>query len=192
MQNPLPPNGPDAIDYQWAFYNAPVGQAIGRYRMVVDCNALFAEIFQTDRQALIGQSFESLYPTQVDFEKTGERITPLLAQHGHFSEHRVMRRSSGDLFWVHISGFTLNRSDPFQETLWAFTDLSREEGVESTLRGSMTPRERDIAALLIERKTGKEIGKALGISPRTVDVYKTRLLRKYGVTSTAELVKQLL
>ena len=192
MQNPLPPNGPDAIDYQWAFYNAPVGQAIGRYRMVVDCNALFAEIFQTDRQALIGQSFESLYPTQVDFEKTGERITPLLAQHGHFSEHRVMRRSNGDLFWVHISGFTLNRSDPFQETLWAFTDLSREEGVESTLRGSMTPRERDIAALLIERKTGKEIGKALGISPRTVDVYKTRLLRKYGVTSTAELVKQLL
>ena len=192
MQNPLPPNGPDAIDYQWAFYNAPVGQAIGRYRMVVDCNALFAEIFQTDRQALIGQSFESLYPTQVDFEKTGERITPLLAQHGHFSEHRVMRRSSGDLFWVHISGFTLNRSDPFQETLWAFTDLSREEGVESTLRGSMTPRERDIAALWIERNTGKEIGKALGISPRTVDVYKTRLLRKYGVTSTAELVKQLL
>lgn len=192
MQNPLPSNGSDAIDYQWAFYNAPVGQAIGRYRMVVDCNALFAEIFQTDRQTLIGQSFESLYPTQVDFEKTGERITPLLAQHGHFSEHRVMRRSSGDLFWVHISGFTLNRSDPFQETLWAFTDLSREEGLESTLRGSMTPRERDIAALLIERKTGKEIGKALGISPRTVDVYKTRLLRKYGVTSTAELVKQLL
>ena len=56
----------------------------------------------------------------------------------------------------------------------------------------MTPRERDIAALLIERKTGKEIGKALGISPRTVDVYRTRLLRKYGVASTAELVMKLL
>ncbi len=103
-----------------------------------------------------------------------------------------MRRGNGELFWVLVSGFTLNRSDPFQETLWAFIDLSREHSVESTLRGSMTPRERDIAALLIERKTGKEIGKALGISPRTVDVYKTRLLRKYGVTSTAELVKQLL
>jgi len=64
--------------------------------------------------------------------------------------------------------------------------------VDSTLRGSMTPRERDIAALLIERKTGKEIGETLGISPRTVDVYKTRLLRKYGIASTAELVKQLL
>jgi DNA-binding CsgD family transcriptional regulator len=192
MQHQLLGSKQGAIDYQWAFYNAPVGQAIGRYRMVVDCNALFAEIFQLDRIALIGQSFESLYPTQVDFEKTGERITPMLTQHGYFSEHRVMRRGNDELFWVHVSGFTLNRSDPFQETLWAFTDLSREHSVESTLHGSMTPRERDIAALLIERKTGKEIGKALGISPRTVDVYKTRLLRKYGVTSTAELVKQLL
>ena len=61
-----------------------------------------------------------------------------------------------------------------------------------TLRGSMTPRERDIAALLIERETGNEIVKALGISPRTVDVYKTRLLRKYGVASAGKLVKQLL
>ena len=182
----------DAIDYKWAFYNAPVGQAIGRHRVVVDCNALFAQMFQLNRDDLIGQSFQSLDPTQVDFEKTGERITPILIQQGHFAEHRVMRRANGELFWVHVSGFTLNRSDPFQETLWAFTDLRHEEGADSTLRGSMTPRERDIAALLIERKTGKEIGETLGISPRTVDVYKTRLLRKYGVASTAELVKQLL
>ena len=192
MQDHLSTSGLDAIDYKWAFYNAPVGQAIGRHRVVVDCNVLFAQMFQLSRDDLIGQSFQSLYPTQVDFEKTGERITPMLVQQGHFAEHRVMRRANGELFWVHVSGFTLNRSDPFQETLWAFTDLSREEGVDSTLHGSMTPRERDIAALLIERKTGKEIGEALGISPRTVDVYKTRLLRKYGVASTAELVKQLL
>ena len=182
----------ETIDYKWAFYNAPVGQAIGRYRVVVDCNATFSKMFQLSREDLIGQSFQSLYPTQVDFEKTGERITPLLSQHGCFSEHRVMRRANGELFWVHVSGFAHNRSDPFKETLWAFTDLRQEDDVDLTLHGSMTPRERDIAALLIERKTGKEIGKALGISPRTVDVYKTRLLRKYGAASTAELVKKLL
>ena len=192
MQDPLSFGAPEAIDYKWAFYNAPVGQAIGRYRVVVDCNATFSKMFQLSRDDLIGQSFQSLYPTQVEFDKTGERITPLLSQHGHFSEHRVMRRASGELFWVHISGFAHNRSDPFQQTLWAFTDLRQEDGVDLTLHGSMTPRERDIAALLIERKTGKEIGKALGISPRTVDVYKTRLLRKYGAASTAELVKKLI
>jgi DNA-binding CsgD family transcriptional regulator len=56
----------------------------------------------------------------------------------------------------------------------------------------LTPRERDIAALLIEGKTGKEVALALGISPRTVDIYKTRLLRKYSVTNTPDLVQRLL
>jgi DNA-binding CsgD family transcriptional regulator len=56
----------------------------------------------------------------------------------------------------------------------------------------MTARERDVATLLIEGKTGKEIAKALHISPRTVDVYRTRLLRKYNVSSTPELVGFLL
>jgi DNA-binding CsgD family transcriptional regulator len=54
------------------------------------------------------------------------------------------------------------------------------------------PRERDIAALLIEGKTGKGVAKDLGISPRTVDIYKTRLLRKYSVSNTPALVRRLL
>jgi DNA-binding CsgD family transcriptional regulator len=118
----------------------------------------------------------------------------MLAKHHTFNDHRVMRRLDGELFWVQVSGFTYTPEDPHRETIWAwaFTDLSTTRNVNSELRGSMTPRERDIAALLIEGKTGKEVGQALGISFRTVDVYKTRLLRKYGVTSTPELVKRLL
>jgi DNA-binding CsgD family transcriptional regulator len=56
----------------------------------------------------------------------------------------------------------------------------------------LTPRERDISALLIEGKTGKEVALVLGISPRTVDIYKTRLLRTYSVTNTPDLVQRLL
>ena len=160
--------------------------------MVVDCNAVFTEMFLMRTEDLIGKSFQSIYPTQADFEKTGARIAPTLSSQGVLNEHRVMRRGNGDLFWVSVSGYSRNPKDPFQDTLWAFTDLSRVVVVEGALHVSMTPRERDIAALLIERKSGKEIGKALGISPRTVDVYKTRLLRKYGVTSSQELVAKLL
>lgn len=180
------------IDYKAAFYNAPVGQAIGRNRIIVDCNQAFAEIFGVKREELIGNSFQSLYPTQVDFDKTGDRIAPFLAAYGKYSDDRVMKRANGELIWVHVSGFTSTRDDPHRETLWAFADLSKQRDVNSENRGSMTPRERDIAALLIEGRTGKEIGKALGISPRTVDIYRTRLLRKYNVKSTVELVKQLL
>ena len=36
------------------------------------------------------------------------------------------------------------------------------------------------------------VGKRLGISPRTVDVYRARLMRKVGASTTAELVHKLL
>jgi len=180
------------IDYWRAFQDAPVGQAIARERVICDCNRAFAEIFRGKVEDFVETTFERLYPTQSHFEDTGKRIAPVLSKNHTFNDHRVMRRLDGELFWVHVSGFTYTPDSPHVETIWAFTDLSTTRKVNSELRGSMTPRERDIAALLIEGKTGKEVGMALGISFRTVDIYKTRLLRKYGVTSTPELVKRLL
>lgn len=191
MQDSNHPAG-GAIDYQRAFLDAPVGQAIGRNRLISDCNKAFAQIFRGEIPDLVGTSFSRLYPTQAHFADAGKRIGPILSKHRSFADDRVMRRLDGELFWVHVSGFTYTPEDPHSETIWAFTDLSVDRKVNSPLRGSMTPRERDIAALLIEGKTGKEIGLALGISFRTVDIYKTRLLRKYGVTSSPELVKRLL
>ena len=62
----------------------------------------------------------------------------------------------------------------------------RQIGVE------LTPREREIAALLIEGLTSKLIGRRLGISPRTVDVYRARLMGKYAAANTTDLVHKLL
>jgi PAS domain S-box-containing protein len=180
-----------ALDYRRAFQDAPVGQAIARNRVIVDCNRLFAEMFRGAVEEIVGTTFERLYPDQSHFEQTGKRIAPVLAKHLSFSDDRVMKRLDGELFWVHVSGFTYTPDDPHADTIWAFTDLSTKRKVNSVLRGSMTPRERDIAALLIEGKMGKEVAKALGISPRTVDIYKTRLLRKYNVTNTPALIQKL-
>ena len=181
-----------AIDYSRAFRDAPVGQAIARRRVICDCNREFAKIFRGTVAKFVGATFEDLYPTQAHFEGTGSRIAPILAKSRTFSDDRVMRRLDGELFWVHVSGFTYTPQDPHRETIWAFTDLSTGRKVNSALRGSLTPRERDISALLIEGKTGKEVAKDLGISPRTVDIYKSRLLRKYSVSNTPALVQRLL
>ena len=40
--------------------------------------------------------------------------------------------------------------------------------------------------------TSKLIGRRLALSPRTVDVYRARLMRKYAAATTPELVKRLL
>ena len=39
--------------------------------------------------------------------------------------------------------------------------------------------------------TAEEIGRGLGISHRTVEMYRARLMRKYGANTTADLVHKL-
>lgn len=180
------------IDYERAFQNAPVGQAIVHDRIVCACNRVFREIFRGTEQELLGVTVARLYPSQADFEDAGNRTGAILSEQRTFSDDRIMRRLDGELFWVHVRGYSYTPKQPHRQTIWTFTDLSAERKVNSKLRGSMTPRERQVAALLIEGKRAKEIAKALGISPRTVDIYKSRLFRKYGVGSTLALVPRLL
>lgn len=181
-----------SVDYREAFENSPVGQAVARNRVIMACNHMFARIFRGSVEGMVGQTFEKLYPTQSDFEKTGTRVGEFLSKDRVFSDDRVMRRLDGDLFWVRVRGYTYTPEDSHSHTLWVFTELAKSESPGQSLRTSLTPRERDIAALLIEGKTGKEIGRTLDISPRTVDVYRTRLLRKYSVSDTPALVQLLL
>ena len=51
---------------------------------------------------------------------------------------------------------------------------------------------REVAAQLTRGLTSKEIGRELGISHRTVEIYRARLMRKHRAHTTAELVQQLL
>jgi PAS domain S-box-containing protein len=180
------------LDYRTAFELAPIGLIISRNRLMVDCNRQVLEMFGTASDALIGQSFELLYPTPAEFERTGARIAASLNASGWYADERVMKRvggaQRGELFWCHVSGRALDPSAPHAAGIWSFEDLSakRRIGIE------LTPREREIAALLIEGLTSKQIGKRLAISPRTVDVYRGRLMQKYRASTTPELVQKLL
>jgi len=53
----------------------------------------------------------------------------------------------------------------------------------------LTPREREVLEHAVEGKHAKEIAAALGISPRTVEVHKTRIMEKLEVRNIAELVR---
>lgn len=54
---------------------------------------------------------------------------------------------------------------------------------------SLTPRERDVMSLLVAGGTSKEIASDLGISVRTVEGHRRRVLSKLDVTSAAQLVR---
>lgn len=53
----------------------------------------------------------------------------------------------------------------------------------------LTPREREVLELAALGLHAKEIGARLDISPRTVEVHKTRIMEKLGVRNLAELVR---
>lgn len=180
------------LDYRSAFDLAPIGLVLSRNRLMVDCNREVLEMFGATRDALLGHSFELLYPTHDEFERTGARIVASLNANGWYADERVMKRvggaHGGELFWCHVSGRALDPALPHAAGIWSFEDLSakRRVGVE------LTPREREIAALVIEGLTSKLIGKRLAISPRTVDVYRARLMKKHHASTTPELVHKLL
>ena len=180
------------LDYRIAFDLAPVGLILSRRRLMVDCNQHVLAMFGAQRAQLIGQSFEVLYPSPDEFERTGARIIASLDTTGRYADERIMKRLAGprgaELFWCHVSGRALDPSQPHAAGIWAFEDLSALRPVKSDL----TAREREIAALLIEGLTSKQIGKRLGVSPRTIDVYRGRLMKKYGASGTPDLVHKLL
>jgi DNA-binding NarL/FixJ family response regulator len=53
---------------------------------------------------------------------------------------------------------------------------------------ALSPRERQVVRLIAAGQSSKEIGRALAISPRTVDTYRDRLRDKLGLRSVAEVV----
>jgi two-component system response regulator FixJ len=54
---------------------------------------------------------------------------------------------------------------------------------------TLSAREREVMALVIDGVDNRSIGARLGISPRTVEVHKARVMTKLGARNLAELVR---
>ena len=53
----------------------------------------------------------------------------------------------------------------------------------------LTPRERDVIALLVEGKANKVMGLELGVSQRTVEIHRARVMEKMEASSLADLFR---
>ena|SRR5436190_3688959 len=75
-------------------------------------------------------------------------------------------------------------------------DRRRESGGGSDLLGAafpgrdmLTPREREVLAQIAGGASNKEAGRHLGISPRTIEVHRARIMEKLGAKNAADLVR---
>ncbi len=68
----------------------------------------------------------------------------------------------------------------------------RQEAAElRTSLGSLTSREREVMIELLEGRSNKDVATNLGISPKTVEIHRARVLQKAHVDSVTELVRRM-
>lgn len=178
-------NGADP--FRLAFRLSPLGMCVSRERRIALCNPAFAEMFGYAELELLNASLAMLYPSEAEFEVQGEVGLPLLKEASIYRDERVMRRQGGDLFWCRVTGSTLDKDAPYACTVWVFENISDRRSVCARL----SPREGDVAQQLARGATSKQIAKVLDISHRTVEVHRSRIMRKLGAANHGEVIARL-
>jgi two-component system response regulator FixJ len=57
---------------------------------------------------------------------------------------------------------------------------------------SLTPREQEVLALMVQGKPNKMMAQELGVSQRTLEIHRARVMEKSGAASLAELVRMVM
>lgn len=155
------------------------------YRIIRDCNEAFAALFGFTRAELIGESFSRLYPSVGDFVRTGEMWTAHLHGGHRYYDERLMRSAGGTQFWCRVNGLSRTPADPFAEAIYCFEPSTRP--VSGELK-QLSDRQQQILTLIAQGKTNSAIADEIGLSRRTIEAHRARLMRQIGVRNAAELV----
>ena len=82
----------------------------------------------------VGESIETYYPSHDDYLRVGAEVSAAVAGGHIFDCEMEMRRRSGALLWVHLSGRAVNQHDLSRGTVWVVRDISRRKELEDALR----------------------------------------------------------
>jgi len=167
-----------------AFEHAPVALCISRHRVIVHCNDELARLLRCSREDLIGKSVSMLFTSEAEFRRRGPWATHVMERSGLYDAEAIFKRPDGSLFWAHVRGHTFNRLDPLSYAVWSFQELGRYPASYERL----SPRERDVAAALVEGLSNKQIASRLALSIRTVEMHRARLMRKVGAKKLSTLL----
>ena len=78
---------------------------------------------------------------------------------------------------------------PSGAVLFYGVNVSKSEEHETALLRELSPREREVLILVVEGRTSREIARAIGVQPSTVDTYRSRIMAKLGIEDLPSLVR---
>ena len=118
----------------------------------------------------------------------------LSSEHLHRAMHAgargyVLKESAGDEVVDAVRAVQAGKrylSHKISETM---IDDYLRDGVRVSPLDSLSLRERDVLQLVVEGQTNNVIAAKLSLSPKTIETYRTRIMRKLKVHDTVELVK---
>jgi PAS domain S-box-containing protein len=175
----------DMKDFLFSLADMPVPMVFAAHRIIRDCNEPFAHLFGYERDEVIGHSFRQLYQDVGDFVRVGELWRAHLATGVIYFDERVMRRKDGSKLWCRVHGRSNTVEDPLAEAIYCFEPMQR--GIAPS-EHVVTGRQRQILTLVAQGLTNDLIGAELGLSRRTVEAHRARLMRTVGVRNSAELM----
>lgn len=168
-----------------AYDSAPTGIVLTEERVIRTCNATFARLLGYRVEDLLGQSFRILYGSDEEFENIRDIGLSVLQQTGDYSDERLVRHRAGHGIWCRFRARTLVPEAPLARVVMSFAPINEAEPI------SLSKRERQVLELMNRRLTSKEIAQRLGLSPRTIDDVRGRLIKRFGVRRAQDLLDRL-
>lgn len=162
----------------------PVPLVFAAHRTIKDCNPEFAALFGYDRDELLETGFHVLYPSFTDFVRTGKMWRTNMSGNRIYYDERIMQKRDHTRFWCKVHGRAFVPDDPFAEAVYCFQPLQRPV---STATRDLTNRQLQIVTLVAQGKTSQAIADEIGLSVRTVEAHRARIMKAIGVRNSAEL-----
>jgi len=168
---------------QIAFDAAPIGVVMACNRIIRACNCSFADLVGYDRDVLLGQSFRMLYGSREEFDRVRDVGLQPLTQSEHYTDQRMITHRLGHSIWCRFRARSLTPEAPLQQVVMSFAPIA-----ENAAPLSLSKRERQVLGFMGQGVTSKEIARELGLSPRTIEDVRARLLKRFAVKNATELL----
>jgi PAS domain S-box-containing protein len=166
------------------FENAPTGMMITDLTgNIVRSNNAFANMLGYATAELDGKGIVDIVETN-DYP---ELVREALSNQRELSRNRSYRTRNGAVLWA-VERVALRR-DSTGAPCYILTQARQMNETGRNPLQQLSSREREVLALVISGRKSKEIAVRFGISPATVDTYRSRIAVKLGIKDLPGLVR---